>query len=1303
MGVAIILVLVTALVGPFFVDWTIYRSTFEKYAEQALGHKVTVLGDADIRLLPSPAVTFTDVRVGEAEDPLLVVSRFQMRIELPPLLKGEVRVLDMELDRPHLTLSLDESGRLDWLTAKTSDGVLGELPAEDVAFERISIVDGAVSIIDARNGETHRFDNGNLLISARTLAGPFKIDGSTTYDGKPYSLRLATGRKLDDGSIRVKGQVTPSAWPINLSVDGTLSEENGVPGYEGNFSLASIQDEDRKDNAWQTDGAFSANVDGLKVPSFEFRYGPEDRVLGLDGSAELAYSGKRHFEIRGRSKQVDLDRIFGGGPQAPVSVDDASSRLIAALKAVPIPDMDGVIALDVPAIVVGGGLAQDVKLDLETTLGGWRVARLAGRMPGRTVIATQGDLGLQPDLTYRGSVSISSEQPGAFAAWWRQKGKGASTIQPISMEGRLSLVPDGAALDNLRLNLAGSQATGGLSYQKPRSGHAVFSLSLDADKLDIDQVETLAGLFERPDDGPKDLDVSLRVQAREVSVRGVDGKGLSLEAEYSQNGLRIDRLYAEDLAGAEVDVSGRIDDILSAPEGRLAGTLNATDLTGITAVLGSVLPDNALVGRLERASGHLVPAHFQADLKASAQDGVSQVDFKLSGDAGGAKTDFDMNFNGRVDAWHSAEIGLGLSLSGPSGDQILRQLGFAILPVGSLGAGEVHLTAIGRPKDGLDVSLSASAGNATLGVEGRVTLQKDKEPDYRLSVSASAPDIAPYALLFGRVLPVMAGDIDASLDFDVSGTGSKIEVSKLKGKVAGVTVDGNLAGDLEPVQGETNRRLKGSLTLSALDLRFLSEAILGTDQWFSAGDGSSLWPNGAFGAPLLTQTDLTLQLSTDRMTVDYTDTIGGAKAELRLTPTMLRLDGLSGTYANGKLDGTLAIRRSGAEGAVSGTIKLTGGSVRDLVWTHNDRPVASGSFDLFLEYQGSGRTISGIVSGLTGGGTFAVTDGELRGINPQAFPLVIRAVDAGLDLHDDKIREVFLNHMAAGSLGFDRIEGTVSLIGGRLSARNVVVDSSRADVFGSAEVNLNDWTLNGDFSVKVDPGENAVTGAEPQVGLVFSGPVEAPVRTVDISPFTAFLTLRAFEKEVQRVEKLQAEILERDRLLREMKRIKHERARREREAEEAAARAAEEAERAAAAAAAAAAGGEKDSPAPNGNAAGGGAAAPAKGGDTRLPQDQSRNDVTAAPEEKPRREAGTDPADFANRIRSVIGSQNAQGGGPMVLEPAGAAAPSGGQASGELPPLEPPQEIDDLIAREIGIPASELNRPPDPVINGGAN
>lgn len=1287
-GVAIILVLMTALVGPYFVDWTTYRSTFEKYAERALGHRVTVLGDADIRLLPSPSVTFTDVRVGEAEDPLLVVSRFQMNVELPPLMKGEVRVLDMEMERPHLTLSLDEEGRLDWLTAVTSDGVLAELPAEDVTFERISIVDGIFSLIDARNGQTHRLENGNLTVSARTLAGPFRIDGSTVHAGKRYSLQLATGRKRDDGAIRVKGEITPTEQPVSLTFDGNLAHEDAAPGFAGTFGLETIQEEEANEHAWRARGDFSVDVSKVSVPSFEYRFGPEDRVFGLDGEAEFIHSGDRRFEIRARSKQVDLDRLLGGGPQEPVSLDQAAPRLLGALKAVPVPDTAGVIALDFPAVVIGGSLAQDVRLDLETTLGGWRVARFAGRAPGRSTIATQGDLGLYPELTYRGSIAMTSEQPGVFASWWRQSGKGSSTIQPVSIDGRLSLVPGGAALDNMRLELSGAKATGGLSYRVPKNGNAEFALSLDAEKLDLDQVEILSGLFGRPEAGPVGLDVSLRILAREVSVRGVDGKGLSLEAQYSENGLRIDRLFAEDLAGAELDVGGRIDNLLTAPEGRLAGTLNATDLTGVVALAESLMPESGILGRLEQAAGFLVPAQFQAELEASARDGISEAEFKLVGEAGGASANIDLGFKGRVDDWRAADMELGLSLSGPDGGRILRQLGFDILPVDDLGSGDLSLTASGRPKDGLDILLSAATGQGTLGVDGQLKLQEGADPNYRFAVSAATPDLAPFALLFGRVLPVMAGDIDADIIFNVSGKGSKIAIDDLQGTVAGVALDGNIAGDLAPVSGESNRRLKGALNLSSLDLRFLSEAILGPDQWFSAGDGTSIWPNGAFGAPLFGKTDITLDLSAERIRVDDINEISGARAELRLTPMMLRLDGLNGVYANGRLNGTLAIRRSGAEGAVSGTLKLAGAAVRDLVWLRGDRPVATGTLDLFLEYEGAGRSISGMIAGLSGGGTFVVTDGELRGINPQAFPLVIRAVDAGLDLKDDKIREVFLSHMGAGSLEFDRLEGSVTLIGGRLSARNVVVDSRRAEIFGSAELDLNNWTLEGDFSMEVDPGENAVTGAEPQVGMLFSGDAGAPVRSIDIAPFTAFLTLRAFEQEVERVEKLQAEILERDRLLREMKRLKQDRERRKREEEEAAEAArlaAEEAERLEAE--------RQNAPQVPNDRDGDSPIQPAP------PQDQSKLDApAAAPEETETALPDTTPADFAARIREAIGE--GQDNGPMILH-SGATPPAAGEeASTDLPPLGPPRVIEDLLAREIGIPASELNRAPDPLING---
>ena len=74
----------------------------------------------------------------------------------------------------------------------------------------------------------------------------------------------------------------------------------------------------------------------------------------------------------------------------------------------------------------------------------------------------------------------------------------------------------------------------------------------------------------------------------------------------------------------------------------------------------------------------------------------------------------------------------------------------------------------------------------------------------------------------------------------------------------------------------------------------------------------------------------------------------------------------------------------------------------------------------------------------------------------------------------------------------------------------------------------------------------------PSVGLSFAGPLAAPVRELDVSQVGSFLNVRQLELEIQRVEALNAEILERERLLRIMAAVDLDRERLEFEREEAA-------------------------------------------------------------------------------------------------------------------------------------------------------
>jgi hypothetical protein len=69
----------------------------------------------------------------------------------------------------------------------------------------------------------------------------------------------------------------------------------------------------------------------------------------------------------------------------------------------------------------------------------------------------------------------------------------------------------------------------------------------------------------------------------------------------------------------------------------------------------------------------------------------------------------------------------------------------------------------------------------------------------------------------------------------------------------------------------------------------------------------------------------------------------------------------------------------------------------------------------------------------------------------------------------------------------------------------------------------------------LDEGRERIAGAQPEIAISYRGPIRAPQRQINGSGLASYLTLRAFEREQRRVELLQARILERQRLRREVR------------------------------------------------------------------------------------------------------------------------------------------------------------------------
>src|SRR5690606_32988255 len=93
---------------------------------------------------------------------------------------------------------------------------------------------------DARTGANLHFETVNAVVEARSLLGPWRIEGSYLDDGVAVPFRFATGLRLDDGTIRVKTEVSPAAWPVAVAADGVLSSGEDGLAYAGTYSVAQV-------------------------------------------------------------------------------------------------------------------------------------------------------------------------------------------------------------------------------------------------------------------------------------------------------------------------------------------------------------------------------------------------------------------------------------------------------------------------------------------------------------------------------------------------------------------------------------------------------------------------------------------------------------------------------------------------------------------------------------------------------------------------------------------------------------------------------------------------------------------------------------------------------------------------------------------------------------------------------------------------------------------------------------------------------------------------------------------------------
>jgi large subunit ribosomal protein L24 len=1137
LGIAIILALVAALVGPYFVDWSAYRATFEREATRIVGMPVTIGGKIDARLLPVPSVTLHGVEGRKPNgEPKFTANEISVEFALGPLMRGQWRISEMHLAGPRIGIGLAADGRVDWV------GTEAGIDPNSLAIEHLTIEGGRVILADAASGSWTTLNQFSFTGALRSLAGPIKGDGSfVTRAGQQHGYHLSAGRIGDDGGMHVRLTVDPADPPLATEVDGTLRFENAAPRFEGTLKLTRqsgvslARGHAVTNDPWTLTGKVKTTAASAKFDALELEYGPDDRALKLGGTAELKFGTRPRIDAVVSTRQLDLDRFVALPPQTRrlplVALRSAADVLGDALR----PTIPVHIGLSVDAMTLADATLQNVHGDFSADEQGWSVDKLELRAPGVTQVHASGRLGISGQgPSFSGPATIESADPKALAAWLQGGATLAGVpVGALRVSGEVTLAPDRFAVDRLSAALDQRSVSGRIDYtwnrqdKGPRLEAALSAADLDLDAAAALMRKALPGVSP---DLPAECVLALDIG--HATVAGLQAERAKAKLRLGPDGLAIDELTIGNFGGAAIALSGQVKAPWSTPTGALTMTVDGKQLDGLVALLADAAPQAA--GTLVDVAPRLGAAKLKLSLaldrprdagKPAEAAAATRATLHVDGQIGALKIAWSGDARGDPANWTSAAFHSVAQIDAVDGRALASLLGLGEALTLRSGPGSLHLATNSAPDGALALAGRLVLPGAVLGADGVAHFGDGGKPTGNAEISATIADataLRPLIAIRGQPAPL-------SFKARLAAEGDHFVVNQIVGRLG----DSNLTGNLVLTTGHP-MRIEGNLDADRLHVDAVLAALAGVaaKQGGKAVTTSMLGPE-PFGARFLSD-------ATGRIAVTAAHASVGPKLDLQQWASTLRLkeneaavEDIRGTLAGGKVTGSATLQR-GVEGiAASLRVGLTGADIATL-WPGTPRPPMTGRVSLQIEAKGSGRSPAALVETLGGSGSVSAEDLALAGLDPVAFDAAARMADQSVDINPHKLKSLIEPMLAGNPLHLKRLDGAFTLTAGQLRLGGVIAHADKADLGLNAIVDLAKASIDVRATLVGAGAIAAQTGGRPEISVLLKGPLAAPTRTVDVSTLAGWLTLRAVDQQAKRLEAAEAERRKADEAARRM-------------------------------------------------------------------------------------------------------------------------------------------------------------------------
>ena len=1088
LATAVIVAIVAAFAAPLVVDWNAWRATFESEASRTVGAPVLIRGKIDAELLPVPRVVLRNVSVGaDAISTGGTIAEVRADFALGALMRGTFEASALRLVQPQLRLVLDSAGRV---ALPTGAGTPGGL-----AVSQLTVDNGSLDILDRGADRTLRLTDVDVKGEARSLTGPFRLEGEVETAGRRYGLRFNLG-KAGAEPARLRLIADDRTRPLTLDLDGNFRLDQGTPRYDGRASLARRPAATGVDG-WRLAGNLRASPEALVAESLDLTLGDEARPVQLNGSARLALGRAMGLDVVLNARTLDADLLAPRTGTAGRTPAETVADLAGAFGALEPTDFPVRIGIGVDQLTVGGTVVRDARLDLSADGAAWRVDTAEAKLPGQTVVRLTGTpAAARTGSSFLGDVTFASEDPVALLRWAAPRAPNdyvAALRGPVRLTGRINATENGASIANLSLALGTARASGSAAYTLGTPARLDVSLALDGFDLDPLLAATRLTLAS---DIPFAGDIA--ITGRNLVLSGLPLGALAVAASGRDGAWTLSRLQLDDLAGLRLDGKGQFARLVEPVAGRVDVSVSGARADGL-------VPVTRIVSGAETADiiQRLLPVAAPVKLNAYAEwaDG-GQRTLRAEGQLGQVSGLLAVRRSA-----HGAPESADLSLAATDGARVLDAIGLGGLKPGQ-GTGRLDLSVRGAETGGSTLEGRLALGEAVL--EGQGTLTRDGAGSLQpnLALRLSNGDLARIFAAAGTE----AGPLPASLSFTLSRPEGRWQLDGLAGTVAGAPVAGSVG-----IEAGQMPRLTGRLELEDVSVPRLigvwgARSIgpdVGTGPWSAARFTQAAGPGIAAD----------LEIRAKRLAVS--DSYRLAEGSLRVVSTgpSLEVRDLSGRLGGGQVSATLTLRRRPDTLAADGHLTLDNvdSAAILLPLTPQPRNPPRGKVSLVVDLLGTGRTPLQLVQSLVGQGTATLSDLEIPSADPTAIEAVLAATTMGPPPDERRTAQFLDRAMTRGPLRLKSVETTLGVVNGIVRASPARTQAAGLRTTLSGNLDLARLTL--DATLDMESLETA--GAAPGGTVTWRGPLAAPDRQVTAAPLTAVIAMRAIERETKRLEERQ--------------------------------------------------------------------------------------------------------------------------------------------------------------------------------------